>query len=337
MIVKNPGPKHPSFRIMKREAGVYRTVQHPDLDLLNKDFQEGRLEPARARQLTEELKRRLERLDNKPITWLPENLAIAESYITEEILPKSNRRPKAATDRIKWGVKQLGKTNLLVSSKAELIAALSHLNVNGQRRAISVLNSLLRFKGSQTKLKRPKRQRREVDYLSLEELKLVTSNLPRKELELICLAAFATGARYGELFAMTLKDLKNGHVWIGGQRLKDWTFEGTKNDKTGDAFVIAEFRDALRNWLMVPIEIKKEMRRREEPGELFKEACNKHLHRPLTFHNLRHSYAHYMLERKATLEDLRQWMRDRLATIEEYYLSWVQTSSQMENNLKRFG
>lgn len=336
--MKNPGKGHPNFRLMRREQGKYRTVAHPDLDLINKEWAAG-LPLERARQRVEELRARLEKAEAKPVSWLPENMVVAEAYIAEEIVPKGNRRPKAAIDRVRWGVKQLGRTDLLTATKSDFAAALGHLDLGAQRRAIPVINALLRFKGRAMNLRRPKRQRREIDYLTPEELAQVVETLPKKEWRLICFAAFATGARYGELFAITSRDLKEqgSHVWIGSQRLKDWSQAPTKNEKAGDAYVIPAYRQALREWVMVPVDVKKEMRRREEPGEWFKEACEKALSRPLTFHNLRHSYAHYMLEQRATLEDLRQWMRDRLATIEDYYLSWVQSSSQMESNKRRFG
>jgi integrase len=338
LIVKNPGKGHPSFRLMKREHGKYKTVPHPDLDLINKEWAAG-LPLDRARQRVDELRKRLEKAEVKPVSWLPENMAVAEAYIAEEVIPKGNRRPKAAIDRVRWGAKHLGRTDLLTATKADIAAALGHLDAGAQRRAIPVINALLRFKGRAMKLRRPKRQRREIDYLTPEELAQVVEVLPKKEWRLICFAAFATGARYGELFAITSRDLKEqgSHVWLGSQRLKDWSQSPTKNEKVGDAFVIAQYRQALREWILVPVGVKKEMRRKEEPGEWFKGACEKTLSRPLTFHNLRHSYAHYMLAQGAGLEDLKKWMRDRIATIEDYYLSWVQTSSEMQNNKRRFG
>lgn len=338
MIIKNPKGKHTSFRVMRRKGNGYETVHHPDIDIINTELKAGRLSAERARLALEEVRIRLEKAEVKPVSWLTENMAIAQDFYEQEIVPKGNRRPEAARDRIFWAVKQLGATKLLASTKAELVKALEHLDINSRRRALSVVNSLLKFKAVPVRCPLPKREKQEIDYLTLEELAAVLEVLKYPEWKLLAKAAFGTGARYGELFATELRDLRNKgtHVWIGWQRLQDWTKVPTKNDKEGATWVVEECRTALVDWIKVDVEVKREMRRKELPGEYFADACEKAIGRRLTFHNLRHSYAHHMLHMGAGLPKLKNWMRDRMSTIEDYYLSWVQTDSELENDVRMF-
>lgn len=114
------------------------------------------------------------------------------------------------------------------------------------------------------------------------------------------------------------------HIYVAKQWLSDLKVDETKNGKVGNVFIIPECRDALKEWFSVSMEVKREMRLKEAPGEAFKLACIK-------------NYAKHMLERGATLEDLRSWLRDSMKTIEDYYANWVQRSSQMQQNVRRFG
>lgn len=199
MIVKNPGGRHKRFRLMERDGGGYRTVVHPELDLINTDYLAGRLTPDRARLQLERLKERLEKERVKPVSWLPENMQIAEAFIQEELATRPNKRPKAASDRILWGVKQLGKTSLTNSTKADLVSAFSHLDVGGKRRAYSIVNSLLRFRGSNIRLKLPRAVRPEPEYITFEDLLLVLEAIPKREERIFCKASFGIGTRYGEM------------------------------------------------------------------------------------------------------------------------------------------
>jgi integrase len=333
--VKKPGKGHPHFRILGPK-GPGRTVRHEELDAINREYREGRLSLPRAHELVRILAKRLE---PKPVaSWLPENEAIATAFWRERIAPKKkNVAPQEARRRVFWATRQLGATPLLTSDADTLYAALSHLTAEQKRRAASVLNSILRWRGLEKTINTERVTKDEPAYLTLEEI--LSFSLPHREWQLCVLAAFATGARYGELFTIVPTSFRESgtHVFIGRQIKRGGEVAETKNRKSGTVFIIPELRDAVREWAALPPAVRLEMRRRGIPGGAFKLAAWKALQRSVTFHNLRHSYAKLMLSRGATLEDLRKWLRDRMSTVELYYLNWVETSAEMQSSVRRFG
>jgi integrase len=329
--VKKPGGRHKRFRLF--DEG--KTVVSDELTLINEEYLAGKLSSEKAYQAVQQLRQKLTK--PKAISYLPENKEIVREYFKTVTENKGLKSPKAALDRLLWGIKKIGRLYLIEASEAEFLRAIEGDN-NEKRRAIAVINALLRFKNRNLVLQAPKSRKLKVDYLSLEEFIQVLSAIPKKEDKLYCQAAFGTGARYGEVFAMQSGNFReNGtHIWISEQRYRNWSLAPTKNDKVGAAFIIREFRTAVKEWMLVPFEVKQKMRANGDPYEAFKKACITELKRDLTLHNLRHSYARYMLDRGAQLTDLVTWMRDRMSTIEYYYLDWVQTSEQMKENIRKY-
>lgn len=341
MFIKKPSKGRNYFRIMERREGKEVRVLSPELDAVNRELQSQAITLERAHELVRHLKAALEKKQEKPApSWLPENMQVADEFFEERTKWKKNRAPQASKDRFRWGVKKLGKLSLLTASKKEMLEALHPLPANRQRAAISVINSLLTFKGlSDKRLAAPKEVTSPPDYLTREELESVVKTLPRKEWQLFCKVAFGTGARYGEIFDFERKNLKqrDTHIFVATQRYKDWSQGPTKNSKVGAAFILPEYRLALKEWLLVPLEVKKEMRRKAEPSEQFSASCQKVLGKVFTFHNLRHSYAKHMLSLGCSLDDLQEWLRDTRTVVERYYVNWLESSAEMESNVRRFG
>lgn len=337
MIVKRPGKGHPEFRVFKRVEGRYLTVKEPRVDAVNKEYLAGALSYDKAYKALWQIKTDLEAA--LPSSWHPENMALIEAFFQEEILPKGLKEPRAAYDRLKWAIKQLGPSYLLSTPKVDIQRAISHLNANQRNIACSVYNSLYRYKQINIRLLLPKKQKRAIEYIGEKALESILPHLSLPEHKLFCLTAFATGARRGEVYAMEEADLREDgtHIWLDKQLKRGVRLAPTKNDKVGNAFIVPEHRETVKEWCRLSKDVKERMRRKDEPYLAFKAACLKGLKRDATLHQLRHGYAQEMLERGASLADLRDWMRDRMSTIEDYYLRWVRTSSQMQATLKRFG
>lgn len=368
MYAKKPGGKHKAFRIVS--AKPYKTLtDNEELNAINTEYLEGRLTFERAHLQVMALAKKLRPIVKKPISWLPENLALADAFWKAKIKPKrSNVAPKEAERRVKTAVKRLGAVSILTASEDDLYEAINNCTAlkdyvdkdrtglkvsksSDRKKCASVINSIMRWKGMNKFIQTDRVTRTEPEYLTLPELRKVIMASPdlKPEWRLCILAAFATGCRYGELFALTELSLQNKgtHVFIGGQIKRNGLWSEVKNRKVGTAYVVSELRDDLEKWVKLPKEVKLEIRRKELPGRFFKDATWKVVTKDLTFHNLRHSYARYMLTRNegkapetikaATLTKLRQWMRDQLSTIEKYYTPWVTTSDEMESEVQLYG
>lgn len=347
MYVKKPRGAHRTFKIIDSSSRPFRTVQNSELDAINTEFRAGRLSYEKAHQAAEELADRLTpaRIDS----WLPENEALADAYWRARIRPKrSNVAPEAAKHRIFWAVRQLGATSILKASVDALYDALSHLSPTQKKRCAFTLNAMMRWKGMDKVLYTERVPESAPEYLTYDEITSIS--LPRKEWNLCMLTAFATGCRYGELFTIgPLSFREDGtHVLINGQIKKDLKFHATKNQKSGEVYIIPELREAVHEWAQVPQDVKMQMRAKGQPGKQFKLLCAKVAKKDMTFHNLRHSYARFMSTQNegkwlspdregATLEDLRVSLRDSMATVERYYKNWQLSSSMMRSNRRRFG
>ena len=344
MYIKPPAGRHKRFRILLPGKPI-TTLKHEELDAINSEYLAGRISFERALTQTKALADLLK--PKTPISWLPENEALAEAYWKAKIRPKRrNRAPEEAKRRIFWGVRQLGATAIVSSSEDRLYEALSHLEPGIKKRAASVINAIMKWKGLNKYIHTEEVPKREFGYLTYDEL--MSFSLPRKEWQLCVLAAFATGCRYGELFALTPFSLReeDSHAYVSGQRKESWNLTPTKNSKVGTTVVIAKLRWAVREWVELPDEVRQKMRRAGYPRKQLKLAASKALKKDLNFHNLRHSYARCMLTRNeekwdhlhyATLSDLRDYMRDDQDTIDRHYRSWVISDAQMKANRKRFG
>ena len=341
MIIKKPGKGHPNYRLLTRKEGVrgYRAVNPPELAAINQEFREGRLSFARAEVAIRELRDRLAPVKVKTLSWLPENQAIALEYWEKEGSRRRLKAPQAAKDRILLAVKRLGSQNLLGDPAAIEKHLRGYLANNQQRSAIQVINSLRKFKRLPAMLIAPPATLPVPEYLTKEEIAACIKACPRKEWALMVAAAYGTGCRKGELYAIGRDSLKDGgsHVLVEWQYKRGWVKASTKNNRKGVAFVLPWLRTPLKEWVLVPTEIKKAIQKADSVGRWFSSYCQKELRRDLSFHNLRHSYARYMLGEGARLEEIAAWLRDRMSTVERYYLAWEQTNAEMASNKRRFG
>lgn len=337
MYIKNPHGRHKSFRLFEKK----QTVKNEVLDSINKRYVAGAMPFETARAAVEALRKELSP-KVKSISWLPDNQSILEEYWEKSSggkARKHDRSKSTARQRLQWGVKHLGQTSIR-SDRDKLQAAFAHLSNNQKIRAYGVVNEICRYLRIPVPLKAPKKQKLQIDYLTIEELEQVLRLVENPAYKLFFQVAFGTGARTGEIYSFTHAALrqKGTHIFINEQKDKSWNPFTVKNEIEGSAYIVSSFRLAVKQWLMVPIEVRKQMRASSRKVyDVFKEATAEALKRDLTIHNLRHSYAKYMLEQGATLIQLRGWMRDRLSTIENYYLKWEQSSSEMEISVRLFG
>jgi integrase len=338
MVIKRPSGRHRTFRLLEpRGDGKYFTTRPPELEGVNAAYLSGRLTEEQAHNRLKELIGAWSRPRHSTISKTRSEAFIEDFWMrSPKGASKARKNPRSQTVA-RCGylevAKLLPRVDLQTATVKEVQEALANLPREKQRKVITRINTLWAWAGrpTQQKVPLPRKPKREVQALPLRDLKDFIKTLP-SPLGLYAIAAFGTGARPGEVFAMTKDDLRHGgtHIWI--DKTWDQTYQAvdTKNGKTGAAFVIKECREALVGWLEVPVEVKKRWWRKSAHAQPFIQATG---HDPYI---LRHSYARHMLSKGASLTDLRMWMRSDMKTIEDYYLKWVQTSAEMDANLKRF-
>jgi len=339
MVIKRPSGRHKTFRLLEpRGDGKYFTTHPPELDGVNAAYQTGRLTMDQAHNRLKELTRAWQVPSHATIAKTRSEAFIEDFWTKSPKGAAKARKNSRATTVAKCGylevAKLLPRVDLQTATMVEMLEAVKKLDRDKQRKILTRVNTLWEWAGRprQDRIPLPRKAKKEVKAFTLEELKELVKSLPGP-LDLYAQAAFGVGARPGEIFALTADDLRHGgtHVWI--DKTWDHTYKDTetKNGKTGAAFVIKECREALRQWLEVPVEIKKRWWRKSAHAQPFKMVSGGE-----DPYILRHSYARHMLGKGASLTDLRMWMRSNMKTIEDYYLKWVQTSAEMDANLKRF-
>lgn len=243
---------------------------------------------------------------------------------------------------LRRAVEAIGTLSLLTATEEEIQDKIDKLPPRKQRRVISRLQPILKFLSRSVTMadgtSRPMSLERardiapEVKYLTRDELLLVLTNLD-ESMRILCGLAFHLGARQGELFALTALDLKEKSVRIDWQMTKAWTKTQTKTDKRRKAYLLPEGIEWFKSWCSVPLETKKALRT-TKLADIFKQACQKAFpsqpEKWCVFHDLRHSYAIYLLERSVPLSFVARSLGNSESVCEKYYTGFVLTEGFIE-------
>lgn len=319
-----------SYRLMHNN----KTVASPELDSVNEALKLGEINKARAEEMAQEILQTYKK-KNAPIVaaYLPENEEIARRYIAEVLALKTNRAPRAVEDRIMRAAKAVGKHSIRSAPLLDLRRALDKWEGRPYNDRVGALNQLMAFVGRRDRLPRKSEPLPNPRHLLLGEFERVVGHIDNLNVRTLCWAAFGTGARFGELFAISR--MEQGQVYIPGQikviktkNQKQLKMSVPKNKKTGWAAVIPAAEKWVKRWIELDPNIKNELRLLTKLSDTMRDVCQKEFPQQpdkwCTFHDLRHSYARYCLDNGKTLEDIREWLRDNMATVEKYYLGWGQ-------------
>lgn len=141
------------------------------------------------------------------------------------------------------------------------------------------------------KIQIPKRIRIERYVYSKEEVRLLLDSA-QGELQTILYIAVYTGARIGEILALTKEDIKKEYITISKTISANKKFIGsTKNGLVREVYIVPELRGKLQNF-------KRFTHSYHRVVADFKKLCNR-LNLPYTgLHSLRHTYASLLLNDK---------------------------------------
>lgn len=331
--VVSPNKTRKSFTLYQREDRKGGTpVKDSRLAAINKAYKIGTLDFSTAKQQVLKIKNELKKVnggERYPICEANTDLFEkywATKYRRRKSLEDSKRSAKNYYLR---ALASIGSMSLLSSSIEDLQFEVDKLPSRKQRRVCNCLNRLLAFYGRTERLAAATKQDFEYRYLDEKEFKLILRHIWSKEQRLVCEVAFYSGLRLGEIFAAREFHERDLTLFVEKQMYEDGTLAITKNKKKRRAFVCPSGASAVKSWLKVPTNDRKELRKLPW-AKIVKRACKlafpKSPEKQLNFHDLRHSYAIYCMSKGLSLTVVAASIGDGLTVAQEYYARFEKTS-----------
>ena len=198
-------------------------------------------------------------------------------------------------------------------------------NPRKHKRMCSTLNSLLNWLGKEVKLEPLRDNKWEVNYITEEEFSTI---LPQLEgiFQVGSAVAFWTGVRLGELCALTMASLRGDYLYIDRQINRDGDRVDTKTRKERRVWLQESTKNWITKWLEFP-EADRHAFRSWKPSKKVGNVSERYLGRRISFHDLRHSRAVYMISRGVSLEIVAQNLGNSPRVCEKHYYGHVLSDS----------
>lgn len=341
IFVKSPSAKsqRASFSIIQRLHNADGTLQNKSLksetlDNINNQFQTGSISFEKARMLVKDIVEQIRAQDKEALQFHSDNQELVRRYWSEEYGHRDIVDRGSALNRLKRAADAVGPYSLYSASREELQAEIDRrFKGNKQRAIVAAVNQLLKYVGRKDKLRRGREEFNRVRYLTKDELPRMLTHIADDKLRLMHEVAFATGLRAGELFGLLPDDIKDGHLQIFTQIDTDRRRRATKTRKERKAYILKSHLPAVKEWARIPLEERLRFRKRSI-AVVTKRACLKafpgQTDKHCVFHDLRHSYAIYMVSRGISLTLVSQSIGDSLKVTERYYSGFALTDDSIQ-------
>lgn len=346
-VLKKPSEKdgRRTFQVLKRTVTKDRPIKHERIEnerltainasLLN-GIQDAVACEIQAREVISDLMK-IERQRLPRVVHNEENQRLVQSYWDREYSDREVLDSKAAYNRLVRAAEAVGNLSLFSASRQELQKAVNaKYKDNRQRDVVSALNQLLSFCGRGIELIRREEIIDDVRYLTESEFNTVQKHVEDGLDRLLQRVAYVTGLRQGELFALTPDSTLGAQFFSQHQIDRQLQRRQTKRRlaKKRQIYVLPGGEDAFREWANVPKKLKLEYRNRKH-AEVLQRACQKtfpnHEEKHIVFHDLRHSYAIYLVSRGVSLTQVAQCLNNSYAVCERYYSGFVLKDETIEN------
>jgi integrase len=316
------------------------TIEDESLTALNRNLLAGLIGPADAEiQLRQVIKPRLERQagiqDKQDLeqTVSEQNLAVFRNFWAFLTKERNLKNPISSRNDLLAAIKAIEPLSLTTSTRDEFKASLDVLSDKKFRRRAIRLNQLLDFLGREITLPLKKIEQESVHYIEWEELQQILPELPHDESRILAQVLFCTGVRIGEAFKLTVRSKKpNNSIWVEKQLTYDFEVRGLKNGKSHFTVLLPQGLDAYTAWCAVPEDMRRKLRNTFSHQLL--NASRKVFpdkERHISAHDLRHSYAIYLLGRRATVTEIASLLGDTEATVRRHYTGWVMNDRMVDN------
>lgn len=344
-ILKKPDGSRRTFQVIKKRVKKdykpeYETVRNERIDAINAALLNGLQNFETCEIQLREVMAHLQEIERQKVPRVvhnEENQRALQAYWDKEYADRDLIDPKAAYNRLARAVEAIGELSVYSASLKELQKAINgRYRDNRQRDAAAALNQILAFIGRGIELKRRDAIIGDVHYLTKEELleaqKHVESELDR----LVQSAAFHTGLRMGELFAMTPESVRGAQFFSQYQLDRQLDLRATKRKlaQRRPVYVLPGGQESVTAWANLPKKTKAEMRNRKH-AEVLKRACQKAFpareDKHVVFHDLRHSYAIYLVSRGVNLTQVAQCLNNSVAVCERHYSGFLLKDETIES------
>lgn len=326
-----PSGAHKSWRFQQKPVGgKWETIKRPEIDALNELLRSGVLaehdaEP-RARVILANLYK--ERDVGDPIhLCLAGNIKIFNEWDAKFFTPRklkqvSSGYPSSERSGVLKALKVL--VNQPIDGNVEDLQAWvdEHLedDPNRHHRTVSKLNRLRKYL-KLAPLVPDRKERIDVAYLTRAEVDKLIAVMPEPYKTLVAVA-FYTGLRRGEIFALGDNPIHGDVIDVRWQwHAIDRALRLPKNRKTRKAYVIPGGEVWIEKWLKIKdtvnptLDFSKMVRLRTNGKR---------------FHDLRHSYAVYLISQGLSLDWVAQSLGNSRDVCERHYASHILQSDSIE-------
>jgi integrase len=340
-FAKKPGGGRTSFALIKKEKGVkgtsQLTVKNDEVTSINDLLKKSVITLERANQLVFDLVSRLNREKARAKypeshAFHPVNLKIINGYLTDEYSDRDLVDSGTIKHELKRAILAIGQLSLQTASKEELQAFLNSkykADPNRQRRIVGKLNTLLKYLNRGFRLRKQREVFVEVVSIDRSEMTFASKQVP-PELSLLIRVAFWTGARFGELMALTESSFRDDHLFIQYQIDRQLQRRETKTRKERKALIIPDGVEDVKTWCAISHDNKNSLRSLNAGYHL-----SKVLGRKVRFHDLRHSYARILAEQDLGLTEISEYIGDSLVVCEKHYKGWVRSEFAISSRFKQ--
>lgn len=346
-ILKKPSEKdgRRTFQVLRRTVQEGHPIRHERIDnerlaainaaLLN-GIQDAVACEIQAREVISDLMK-IERQKLPRVVHNEENQRLLQSYWDKEYADREVMDPKAAYNRLARSIDAVGELSLFSASKQELQKAVNaKYRDNRQRDTVSALNQILAFCGRGVELSRRDEVVDDVRYLTPQELERAQKFVEDPTDRLLQRVAFVTGLRQGEAFALTTESTLGTQFFSQHQIDRQLEKRQTKRklSKKRQIYVLPGGESDFREWANLPRKRKLEIRNRKH-AEVLTRACSKAFpdreEKHVVFHDLRHSYAIYLVSRGVSLTQVAQCLNNSFSVCERYYSGFVLKDETIES------
>lgn len=322
-FVKKPGKVRRTFALVRRDGNFNITLDLPEIDIINKNYREGKLtrdasmaEMHRIKDQQKQIYLKRSGLANPPIP--AQNLQLLNEYWDKKYKPKKIVDPASARNRLNRAIMALGDLSILTATEHDIQMKLRDAEGN-VRDIIAALSQLFKYLGRDIVLHKPHKRHKKVKYASMEEFELLAQQIQDSTLRDICWIAMATGCRIGEIFALDKDQFVDGCLVVPEQIRRSGLPAATKNRRVRELVVLQEGIPALDRWLKLKASERMKHRTKRIAEEVTKACVKAGLSKKLTAHDLRHSYAIYLLNSGVSIEHVAQSLGDSITVTQEYY------------------